>query len=202
MKILIAGSNGMVGSAVTRYLIECGHEVIRLVRQHPTLVKSGGILMPAKLTLLAWRASMASSILPLCPGLCVGRKKPNKRYAPIVWRPIVCWPSRWLGCEHKPQVLICASGMGYYPSSGESILTEEAPLERVFLPGFNRMARQPPPRQAKPGSGWYTCASHRSLGGAALQPVGFQAGDGQQWVSWVGRDEMASIIEFALKTES
>ena len=33
MKILIAGSNGMVGSAVTRHLIECGHEVIRLVRQ-------------------------------------------------------------------------------------------------------------------------------------------------------------------------
>src|SRR5512138_2086945 len=34
MKVLIAGSNGMVGSAVTRHLTECGHQVSRLVR-HP-----------------------------------------------------------------------------------------------------------------------------------------------------------------------
>jgi NAD dependent epimerase/dehydratase family enzyme len=40
------------------------------------------------------------------------------------------------------------------------------------------------------------------LGGAALQRVGFQAGDGKQWASWVGRDELASIIEFVLKTDS
>ena len=32
--------------------------------------------------------------------------------------------------------------------------------------------------------------------------VGFQAGDGQQWMSWIGRDELASIIEFALKADS
>jgi nucleoside-diphosphate-sugar epimerase len=35
MKTLIAGSSGMVGSAVTRHLIECGHEVVRLVRHTP-----------------------------------------------------------------------------------------------------------------------------------------------------------------------
>jgi len=32
--------------------------------------------------------------------------------------------------------------------------------------------------------------------------VGFKAGDGQQWMSWVGRDELASIIEYALTTET
>ena len=35
MKILIAGSNGLIGSAATRHLTECGHEVIRLVRKEP-----------------------------------------------------------------------------------------------------------------------------------------------------------------------
>jgi phytoene/squalene synthetase len=35
MKILIAGSNGMIGSAVTPHLIECAHQVIRLVRHTP-----------------------------------------------------------------------------------------------------------------------------------------------------------------------
>ena len=36
MKILIAGSNGMVGSAATHHLIESGHEVVRLVRHTPS----------------------------------------------------------------------------------------------------------------------------------------------------------------------
>ena len=35
MKILIAGSHGVVGSAVTRHLVENGHEVVRLVRHAP-----------------------------------------------------------------------------------------------------------------------------------------------------------------------
>ncbi len=33
-----------------------------------------------------------------------------------------------------------------------------------------------------------------------MQRLGFQAGNGQQWMSWVGRDELASIIEYALTT--
>ena len=36
MKILIAGSHGMIGSAVTRHMIECGREVVRLVRSTPS----------------------------------------------------------------------------------------------------------------------------------------------------------------------
>ncbi len=40
------------------------------------------------------------------------------------------------------------------------------------------------------------------LGGPALQRAGFQVGDGQQWASWVGRDELAAIIEFTLTTET
>ena len=40
------------------------------------------------------------------------------------------------------------------------------------------------------------------LGGAMLGRAGFRVGNGKQWMSWVGRDELASIIEFALRTET
>jgi NAD dependent epimerase/dehydratase family enzyme len=40
------------------------------------------------------------------------------------------------------------------------------------------------------------------IGGRALHQVGFQVGRGQQWMSWIGRDELASIIEFALTAET
>ena len=48
------------------------------------------------------------------------------------------------------------------------------------------MARRPPP----------------ALGGPGLQRGSIRAGNGQQWASWVGRDELAFIIEFALATET
>jgi nucleoside-diphosphate-sugar epimerase len=35
MKILIAGSKGMIGSAVTRHLMDGGYEVVCLVRHAP-----------------------------------------------------------------------------------------------------------------------------------------------------------------------
>jgi len=34
-----------------------------------------------------------------------------------------------------------------------------------------------------------------------LLRAGFQAGNGQQWMSWIGRDELAFIVEFALTSE-
>jgi NAD dependent epimerase/dehydratase family enzyme len=40
------------------------------------------------------------------------------------------------------------------------------------------------------------------MGGASLKRVGFQAGDGQQWMSWVALDELPSIIEFAMTNKT
>ena len=35
MNVLIAGSYGMIGSAVTPYLVACGHQLVRLARSAP-----------------------------------------------------------------------------------------------------------------------------------------------------------------------
>jgi uncharacterized protein (TIGR01777 family) len=105
-------------------------------------------------------------------------------------------------CSHKPQVLICASGMGYYPSSGDTVLTEDSPAGTSFLARL----QQDGEAATLPASGAGIRVVHLRIpavmGGRALQQIGFQAGNGQQWVSWVGRDELASIIEFALRTET
>jgi NAD dependent epimerase/dehydratase family enzyme len=36
-------------------------------------------------------------------------------------------------CKHKPQVLICTSGMGYYPSSADTVLTDDSLAGTSFL---------------------------------------------------------------------
>jgi uncharacterized protein len=202
MKTLIAGSNGMVGSAVTRHLIECGHEAIRLVRHAPG---AGEV----------WWNPDAGEIDSSGLGGFDG----------VVHLASMPWPTRWTnkakqkihtnrlmtnrllaeslaGCEHKPKVLVCASGMGYYPSSGEIVLTEDSPAGTSFLARLQQEGEAATVPASEAGIRVVHLRIPPVVGGPALQRLGFQAGDGQQWTSWVGRDELAFIIEFALTTDA
>lgn len=202
MKILVAGSHGMVGSAVTHHLMEGGHEVIRLVRSTPG---SGEI----------WWDPDAGKID--VAGLDGFDSVVNLATAP--------WPLRWTqkakekihrnrktsyrllaealaACTSKPRVLVCASGIGVYPSSGDEILTEETPPCSSFLSTVDRAGEMATAPAEAVGIRVVHLRIPTVIGGPALQYVGFRAGKGQQWMSWIGRDELASIIEFAVKTES
>ncbi|HTP10309.1 MAG TPA: TIGR01777 family oxidoreductase [Anaerolineae bacterium] len=201
MKILIAGSNGMIGTAVTHLLTESGHEVVRLVRHTPD---------PGQV----WWNPDAGEI----------DKAGLEDFDGVVHLATMPWPMRWTAkakqqmslnrlttnrllaeslaaCEHKPQVLICASGMGYYPSSGDTVLTEDSPAGTSFLARLQRDGEASTDEASKAGIRVVHLRIPPVLGGAALQRLGFQAGNGQQWMSWVGRDELASIIQYALTTE-
>jgi uncharacterized protein len=202
MKILIAGSNGMIGSAVTRHLMESNYEVIRLVRHKPG---------PGEVW---WNPDTGEIDQASLEG-----------FDGVVHLASVPWPMRWTdkakqklranrlttnrllaeslaGCERKPSVLICASGMGYYLSSGDTILTEESPAGTSFLANLQQDGEAATAPASEAGIRVVHLRIPPVLGGPALKKIGFQAGDGQQWVSWVGRDELASIIEFALTTKS
>lgn len=202
MKILVAGSHGMIGSALTPYLVACGHQVSRLVRQ-----KSGSDEV--------WWDPDAGQI----------DRAGLEGFDGAVHLASMHWPFRWtakakekiranrLGtnrlladslaaCTHKPQVLICASGMGYYPSSGDAVLTEERPAGTSFLANLQQEGEAATAPASKAGIRVVHLRIPSVLGGRALQLVGFRAGDGQQWMSWIGRDELVSIIEFTLKTET
>jgi uncharacterized protein (TIGR01777 family) len=202
MKILIAGSNGMIGSAVTRYLTDNGHEVVRLVRRAPGIEE------------VFWDPDAGKIDTAGIEG-----------YDGVVHLATMPWPLRWTGkakqkilanrlatnrllaeslaaCERKPQVLICASGMGYYPSSGDTILTENSPAGTSFLASLQQAGEEATAPASQAGIRVVHLRIPMVLGGAALLRVGFQAGDGQQWASWIGRDELASIIEYALRNEA
>jgi len=202
MKILIAGSNGMIGAAVTRHLIECGYDIFRLVRRTPG---------PGE---VRWNPD-ASEIDQA--GL--------EGFDGVIHLATMPWPLRWSGkakqmihanrlatnhllaeslarCQHKPKVLICASGMGYYPSSGDTVLTENSPAGTSFLARLQQAGEASTAPASQAGIRVVHLRIPPVLGGPALQRGSLRAGNGQQWVSWVGRDELASIIEFALTAES
>ena len=202
MKILIAGSHGMVGSAATHLLRDCGYEVMRLVRHVPG---------PKEV----WWNPDAGEI----------DKASLEGFNGVVHLATIPWPMRWtakakekiranrLGtnrllaeslarCAREPQVLICASGMGYYASSGDAVLTEDSPAGTSFLARLQQDGESATAPASEAGIRVVHLRIPPVLGGPNLRRPSFQAGDGQQWMSWVGRDELASIIEFALRTEN
>jgi NAD dependent epimerase/dehydratase family enzyme len=194
MKILIAGSHGMIGSAVTCHLIECGHEVVRLVRSTPG---SGEV----------WWDPDAGKID--ASGL--------EDFDGVVNLATMRWPFRWTrkakekiranriatynlladslaACVHKPRVIVCASGVGVYPSSGDEILTEDTEPCSSFLSEVDRDGESATVTAETAGIRVVNLRIPQVIGGPMLKMVGFQADDGRQWMSWVGRDELASII--------
>ncbi len=202
MKILVAGSHGMVGSAVTRHLIECGHGVVRLVRHAPG---------PGEI----WWAPDAGQI----------DAAGADGFDGVVQVASMPWPMRWTakakqkiranrvetnhllaeslaGCAHAPKVLVCAAGQGYYPPSGDDILTEDSPMGTSFLARLDYDGEEATAHASRAGIRVVHLRIPTVLGGERLKQIGFQARDGRQWMSWIGRDELASIIEFVLRTDA
>lgn len=203
MKTLIAGSNGMVGSAVTRHLVECGHEVTRLVRHaaNPGEVwwnPDAGEIDKASLDGFYGVVHLASMPWPM---RWTDKAKQKMRANRLETNRLLA--ESLAECKHKPQVLVCASGMGYYPSCGDTILTEDSPAGTSFLAKLQQDGEAATTPASEAGIRVVHLRIPPVVGGSAVkQRTGFQTGDGQQWVSWVGRDELATIIEFVLTTES
>ncbi len=202
MKVLIAGSSGMVGSAVTRHLIEGDHEVTRLVRHTPGPGEvwwnpDAGEIDTAGLEGFDGAVHLATMPWPM---RWTAKAKQMIRANRLTTNRLLA--GSLASCARPPQVLICASGMGYYPSSGDTVLTEASPAGTSFLSSLQQAGEAATAPASQAGIRVVHLRTPPVMGGPALQRVGFQAGDGQQWMSWVGRDELASIIEFALTTES
>jgi uncharacterized protein len=202
MKILIAGSHGMIGSVVTDHLVECGYQLVRLVRHAPGPEEvwwdpEAGKIEAADLDGFDGVIHLATMPWPL---RWTARAKEKIRTNRLTTNRLLA--ESLARCVRKPAVLICASGMGYYPSSGDAILTEDSPAGTSFVATLQKEGEAATAPASDAGIRVVHLRIPAVLGGPALKRVGFRAGDGKQWVSWVGRDELASIIEFVLNNDS
>ena len=202
MKILIAGSHGMIGSAVTPYLAACGHQVSRLVRSTPGPDEIWWDPDAGKIDALGLEGfDGIVNLATLRWAFRWTRKAKEKQRANRIATYHLLAESL-AACVRKPRVLVCASGIGVYPPSGDNIITEDTALCSSFLSTVDQDGEMATAAAEAAGIRVVHLRIPQVIGGPALQYVGFQAGDGQQWMSWIGRDELASIIEFTLTTES
>ncbi len=200
MKILVAGSNGLVGSALTRHLLERGYEVTRLVRHTPGPGEvrwdpDAGQIDAAGLEGFDGVVNVASVPWPMRwtakakKALTANRVATNRLLAESL-----------AGCTHKAQVLVCAAGQGYYPPSSDDVLTEDGPMGTSFLARLDLEGEEATAAASRAGIRVVHLRIPMVLGGERLKQLGYRAGDGRQWTSWIARDELASIVEFALTT--
>lgn len=202
MRILIAGSSGMIGSVVAPFLACQGHEVVRLVRRVPGVGE------------VHWD-----------PDAGVIDSAGMEGFDGVVQLATMPWPMRWsaefkqhmrdnrigansllartlAGCKRKPQVLVCASGMGIYPPSGETVLTEESPVGTDFLAHLQRDGEAVTASASAAGIRVVNLRIPAVLGGPNLKRNSGLLGSGRQWSSWVSRDELACIVEYVLLTRT
>ncbi len=202
MKVLIAGASGMIGSAVGPYLESQGYEVVRLVRRAPETGEVGwdpdngtidagaleGFDGVVHLASMRWPARWTSEVKKQ---IYANRIKTNSLLSQTL-----------AGCRRKPQALICASGMGIYPSSDDQILTEDSSVGTDFLAHLQRDGEAAASPASAAGIRVINLRIPGVLGGAGLKRNMGRIGSGRQWTSWVARDELASSVGYLLVTET
>lgn len=217
MRVLLSGSSGLIGKAVSRALAGRGDAVSRLMR-----AQSGGV--PAY-TDVRWdpetgefdrvAAEGADAVVHLAGASIGGGKWTDARKAML--RESRIEATRHLvnslaALKARPKVFIAASAIGYYGNRGDEKLTEHSGPGEDFLAQLTRDWEKESQKAAEFGARAVMTRFGIVLstrGGALpkmLLPIklfaGGRLGPGTQWMSWVSLADVVRAILFALDSES
>jgi len=208
--ILITGATGFIGTQLCNTLLEQGHWLTVLVRDHRKAIwqlDHGG-----RLTLIDSLQRLRSndvfdSIINLAgEPIADGRWSTDKKQRILdsrldVTRQIIHYIR---SARVKPKVLISGSAIGYYGPHNDALLTELSPGTASFSHELcaqweeaANQARQFGVRVCLLRTGIVLGKTGGALG-AMLIPYSFglggKLGDGRQWMSWIHIDDMIGII--------
>lgn len=213
MKVVIAGSSGLIGTALVAELEAAGHEVVRLVR--PESSGDGIAWDPSNGTIEAGRLEGIDAVVNLA-----GRSIGDRRWTDAEKHLLVAsrvGTTRFLaatlaGLDRKPAVLINASAIGFYGDRGDEELHDRSGPGEGFFPGLCRDWESATGAAAAAGirvvsvrTGIVLAGEGGALGRLLapfgpswLSPyrwgLGGWIGNGRQWWSWISlRDQVRAI---------
>lgn len=212
LRVAVTGSTGLVGSALVPFLRAGGHEVLRLVRRPPE-VGAPEVRWDPEGFVDTEGLEGVDAVVHLAGENIFGRwtegKKRAIRESRVEGTRVLA--RELAGMERPPGAFVSASGVHYYGDSGDERLEEEAPPGDGFL--------------ARVCRGWEEAASEvaaagvrvvRLRFGVVLTPdggalslmlpafrlgLGGPVGGGDQWVSWISRDDLVGALHRALVDE-
>lgn len=139
-RIAVAGSSGLIGSALVRSLRADGHEVVRLVRRAPG-AKDEVRWDPEGGSVDAAGLAGCDAVVNLA-GANVGSRRWTEAYKAklrcgrVLGTTALAQAMASLPPEERPRVFVNGSAIGYYGETGERTVDESAPPGAGFLPSL------------------------------------------------------------------
>jgi uncharacterized protein (TIGR01777 family) len=209
MRVAIAGSSGLVGTALVGLLRQRGHEVLRLVRGRPRRPDERA-WDPSAATMDAGTLDGIDAVVNLCGSAMADRRWSGEFKQAI--RDSRIGPTEVLAtavAEHRVPVLVNASAVGYYGDTGNLEVDETAPAGAGFLAEVCRdweaataAAERAGARVVRVRTGLVISPSGGLMG--QLKPLfaaglGARLGTGAQYMPWISLDDEIGAIRFALE---
>lgn len=209
MRVLVAGSSGLIGTALVAHLRAAGHDVLRLVRRAPAAPDERGWDPPAG-TFDDGTFDGVDAVINLNGAGIADRPWSGARKQDI--RDSRNVPTEVLAtavARHGVPTFLSGSAVGIYGNTGDTVMDETAPSGQGFLAEVVRDWED----AAKPalGSGARVVLLRTGL---VLSPaggllgrlrvlfkfaLGGRLGDGRQYMPWISLDDELGAIEFLLR---
>lgn len=210
MKILVAGSSGLIGSALVPFLQRIGHEVVRVVRGADD--KEAIVWNPEMGTYHPQDFEGFDAVINLAGDNIFSslrwsvKKKEKIKSSRVNTTRMLC--SCFERLKSPPKILINASAIGYYGDQGAEVVSENNPSGSGFLAEVCRdweaaaeSAEQLGMRVVRLRIGVVLSPKGGILGKMLLPfKLGFGGvvGSGQQYMSWIALDDLLEVIAYIL----
>lgn len=215
MKIAVTGSSGLVGSALVTHLESSGHVVKRIVRRRDSADSDSVYWDPEAGMIEVDKLAGLDAAVHLA-GENIAKRRWSKRQKARILESRVngtrLLSATLAGLDPKPEVMVCASAMGYYGDRRDEILTEDSGSGELFL---SRVVRQWEAATTPAADAGIRVVSLRlglvvsGAGGAIRQMMlpfklglGGRVGSGRQWVSWIAMADLVRLIQHCLTDRS
>ena len=213
MKILVAGSSGLVGTALCNRLEREGHEVVRLVRRQPAQGELRWDPEAGELEQEALEGVEAAVHLGgrnIATGRWTASVKEQLRQSRVQTTELLA--TRLAGLAAPPKVLVCASAIGIYGHRRDEELDEGSDTGEGFLAELGRAWEGASAAASEAGIRVVQARLGIVLsrrGGALakmLLPfrlgVGGKIGDGRQYVGWISLEDAVAALIYAMENDA
>jgi uncharacterized protein (TIGR01777 family) len=211
MRVVVAGSSGLIGTALVAALRQAGHGVIRLVRRRPAAIDERRWDPPAG-RLDDGALDDADAVINLC-GVSLGAKRWSGEFKQAI-RNSRIEPTEVLAravAERGIATMVNASGVGYYGDTGDAEVDESAPSGASFLAEVCRDWEAATAPAAGAGARVVLLRSGVVIsrwGGllGRLRPIfsmllGGRFGNGRQFSPWISLDDEVGAIRFLTEND-
>jgi uncharacterized protein len=208
MRVVIAGSSGLIGTSLVAALRGGGHEVLRLVRRRPSGPDERGWDPPAG-RIDVGALDGVDAVVNLCgAGVADKRWSDARKQVLLDSRTVPTEVLAGAVAEHGVPVLVNASAIGYYGDTGDEVVDETSPSGTGFLAGLCRQW------EAATGAADAHARVVRLRTGLVISPagglfgkirplftffLGGRLGDGRQYMPWISLDDAVAAIRFVVE---